>query len=319
MAIRFFLYQIILLGLAVASLSLAATTCTREGSKNTVWMKQVNDHVGYCGFFAYRALIHQFRCREDRLNCQQPSVLDMINQADELKKQYKKEFGFEDLDFPSFLLKHMTEIKDETCLPFQSFFKLQRQNSQTKDSSWSDAFGIAWERALAYDKHSRCFNGNKLCYSPFYTKAEYNKMVQSYLQSLLPAFIKRQKCSDRLVPKNKVVQAQATTEKLKHILMSGNSALVGLIIPEFNGKRIDPHAVVVTNYKTVCCLNICTTSYQLLDSLGFYWSKTHYNGWVSETELFENINKQNPTLTYLQSMQDTADLPNLLDDDIGSR
>jgi hypothetical protein len=281
----------------------ARGACTTSGSKNKVFMKSQPDPVGYCGAFAFRALLHQHRCRVDPKNCALPSVVDILAKT---IKHYPKDW----ITAPGYMLTAMQKegggVADENCLRFSSFWKDAPKNGEA-GSTYNQTFMTAvLERMKAKIPSDGRYANCEYCeYSKLKSQlGQLDKVTREIAGALdklsedlnleKRRFAEASRCVRRKIPDTKVHFTNQTgkPETLIGLLDGGSSVLTPLFIKEPDGKAQGHHAIVVTNYRQKCCAGACVRRYQVIDSLGFYWAPGATDGWVDEDILMKSLAPQ---------------------------
>ncbi|MGE0763118.1 MAG: hypothetical protein AB7N80_07570 [Bdellovibrionales bacterium] len=267
--------------------------------------------MGFCAYFAYRVLLHQYRCELTPENCRLPAVLSLINAGNQ-SKDVKMSLGE--------AMKRFAQgggTADEECLKFENYYKpLAAKPGQ----SWEQIYDSNTIRIAAEAQQQRCeANGvsytpiseSKLVASPLSlfpagtSKAEAYKAIAQLMREHLTKYYKAKNCPETPMPPHSTANAKfKSTQQLQELLQRGRTIFAVLHVKQPNGKSYGPHAVAVTNFRKKCCLGLCVTQYQVIDSLGHYWAEGGAaNEWVSEDDLVKAIDGRQPTnMTWIESL-----------------
>ncbi len=288
--------------------SLKKKTATIEtplpaSSSNLVTKAEIADHVGYCEFFAYRSLLHQFYCKQAPDTCTQPAVLDLINIGEDLPVKGRASRAH--------VFSHFAQRKyilSEACLPFAEYYPPLELSPQ---ANWSEINSKYMQKTfddqlqLSFDQKANHFDkgyfkdkaisiqqlNEQLAITPSETGVDKRPAImRNVLRYNMNLFIASKNCEKIAIPPFVAhEELEVSAHLIKQKLAAGHQVVTQLFIPEPDGKSTGNHALVVANYKTECFSGFCTTRYQLLDSLGLYWSKSRVDGWVSEEELVKYL------------------------------
>jgi hypothetical protein len=280
------------LALIVNAQQTAPSTCVTTGSNNRVYMEQVSDSVGFCGAFAFRSALNQFICRERNGDCALPSVNAILGQTfawfgpAHITSPLNLRGG---MAFSSFI------IPTEECFPFASFWG--EANERTlRQGTFEDFY---FHRMLAHvetkviDPTLSCairniYDNEKIL--PQNLGAILGRAFESTfrdLHSTSQARANQQNCRKVTSPPFDVNfdPYLGDMSALINFLDQGRAVIVGLRVPQPNQQSAGRHAVTVVNHRRQCCAGICSTQYQILDSMGFYWAPNANEGWVNEADL----------------------------------
>ncbi len=272
------------LGLMLLSIVAHAeeTKCIKTNSKNKVHDEVPQDYVGYCGLFALRTAMHQFRCDVDPTNCKMPAILEMINEVQ--NKLSDRDQGYVEL------LKRAGEvgIRDESCMPYEKFFPREKNEAVTWD--WAQRSSFYTYRALhipvkptaevTRDNWGLIFTALNISRSE-----QLKSKVEERFASELNRYVQNKNCESRRYPRAALKSDVMDYKKIRHHIDRGNTVLMGLQIPQPGSQSVGGHSVALRNYRQTCCLGLCSTEYEVLDSLGLYWAKSPSGRWVSESEI----------------------------------
>lgn len=269
-------------------------------------MDPMPDHVGYCGNFAFRAMLHQFRCQQSQELCKLPAVLDIL-------ATNAKEFGvahyFEIMGGKSTIdaVLERGSIPSEECLKFESIFPIREQGTESASKNYSvtysNAVTDAFSQYLTFDEKVLLKDHSNICpLRPWsnLTIEEQKKVVGKLARSVnkkigevIGAASDKSGCPRLPIPPadrkmTRVETAKKALTAIEQQVKLGHAVMAGLVIQQPGGTARGPHAITVTNTRQTCCGRICVKEFQVIDSLGYYWTKA-VNGWVSEQSLLDSL------------------------------
>lgn len=301
----------------------AASICHTEQSNNTVYMKQAQDHVGFCGLFALRALYHQQNCRTLKGNCKLPSILEFMSMAINAKYYHKtdtEEYNIIAKERQDHFVDIINNINSanslvsEKCLSLDSLFP-KKKIEEVAGLNWQDNYRKYSNMLTSnyinshYDHNTDCYDLSSLSLGLISKDSLINILISQkasdkILQSSIDVKKEEMACLKSKATRFRFVRSitphSGKLANMRKSLQSVGSVLVGLSIKEGNAENIGPHAVVITNYKITCCHNVCVRQYHLLDSLSHYWATSAENGWVNEKDLLNSMKHPGDYSTLIQ-------------------
>ncbi len=286
------------------------SVCKETGSKNKVHMDNISDYVGFCGLHAMRASIHQLRCKVDPDNCVLPSILEIVKADKELPRQND--------DYAKLLQQFGTgrPLKDESCIPFDGFFKHSSRELPTWD--WSNRYAFYSFKAMKIEleptsdvrKDNNSLIEEMLGITEKDTQAFIKLKTESRFKTALDNYVGNKKCEPRKTPEFRVKRTMFSPANLQKQLLDGDSVLVPLEVAQPGTSIIGPHEILVTNFRKTCCLQRCVTQYQVIDSLDLYWVKGQTaNMWISEKDLTDAVSKHHPSIVWPEAGQKPLPIP----------
>jgi hypothetical protein len=190
-------------------------------------------------------------------------------------------------------------ISDEKCLGLESYFK-RPDGSPEGPVEWN----TSWSRVmLATLKPVLTCDETNLLLDPEHPErlSDLQKTIESLNKKIatqMSEFVAKSDCQKRSFPKMEVKATNypegdfaAFSKEAQRILKEGKNLFIPLFIQQPDGKSMGPHAVVIANYRTKCCGDICDTEYQIIDSAGFFWAPKAYDGWVSAETLKKSLHR----------------------------
>ena len=277
---------------AVSARAGASGLCTTTASSNKLFMKSQPDHVGHCGAFAFRALLHQHRCKMDPKNCALPSVVDIIAKS---TKHNRKDLVMVTGMMLDALQRDGGSVADEKCLSYSSFWPTPAGAGE-KISYNQNYAAMTLERMKSSMPNAEyCKIRSQLGQLDRVSKeiaAAITKVGEDvYVEKR--KFAEASRCPRRPLPRANLAYTRNTggPETLMGLLDQGHSVMTPLFLKEPDGTTRGYHAVVVTNYRQKCCAGVCVRSFQVIDSLGYYWAQpgASTDGWVDESVLIGSI------------------------------
>lgn len=260
--------------------------CHTDETKNKVYMQTVLDHVGFCGLMAFRAQLHQYRCKLDSKNCELPAIVDIVKLSNvgsvmSSEKSYQKFVN--DISIG-------VSLKDETCTPFEGFFK--PYPGPLPPWEWKELFTFQILRSIGVELKPEQEDNIRKNWPLIQKQLKigpsdvFKDVVLKKFQEAINVYSNNPQCKARKIPAFKVQFFPYSQTELINQLKAGNESLLDLRVLQPDGKKTGPHAILVTNHRTTCCSGICLTQFQVIDSLGTYWAlQNKGKQWVSEQEL----------------------------------
>lgn len=263
--------------------------------------------MGFCGTFAFRALIQQYNCRENNGNCKLPAINGLIGQT-------FRTFGPTRITDPLALTQALSATNfvtvSEACYPFSSYWGAPSERS-LRQGTYDDLYFhrmldtvttnnmTADQNCLARaiwetDKSLVTQINHLLGYAFQATFRELGTNVSSRLEGGV--------CERSSITPFKVHSHPYSGDMaaVRRLLDQGQSIMVGLTIPQPNGQGRGSHGITIVNHRETCCHGICSRQYQILDSLNFYWTRNSADGWVNESDLQSALKNPQPLQTLVR-------------------
>ena len=284
----------------IPRISIAEVKCKVEESHNKVWMEPKSDHVGFCGGFATRVALHQYRCDMDEKNCVIPSVPGLLSVGWKTPAHFPDPMDIR-ANNPAHLLESVKAsgvIEDESCAPFEEHF------SEKMDLSTPTSFQVPFNFYYynSIKKQMTCEEIKVLKSKTFELigdSVRILKKAQEAFYGNIAEFVNQRNCNKRPFPSFQDKMDRATKNNIIRELKSGHTLITPLLVHPPDSSERGPHAVAVANYRTKCCGDICWTKYQVIDSLSYYWAKSANDTWVSEEDLIDQLQPEG-MITWLE-------------------
>ncbi len=267
----------------------------RDSSSNKVFPSEIADHVGFCSHHASRDLLFQELCRsaKEPADCFQPAVVDFLDVDANISAQplgnkaRNSYFAMEEI------VKRGT-VASEECLGMKKLF------GNPIKKNYSD-YGEKFVNATRAVAKSECLGQNKSLEAC--AKEMNSPQFNEFIYSAVKKWKEEKGCSQRPIPTLKISQipiradGKQPSENLNQILRSGR---------QVKAITSDPHAVVVSNFRTICRKGKETLQYQLLDSLyGTQWSTLKKPGEWIDGEAFVKSLMPNEVFTSVEAVRPT--------------